>query len=386
MVEYDPFVHHEDPYPIYKCLRDEAPVYYNKNRDIWAISRYADVKAAALDWQTFSSAGGIELDPSQSTHAPGDLLDTDPPRHNELAKLVRPDFAPQRIGGLEPLVRAEVSGLIDQILERGDVDLVANLAHPVPLSLISHIMGIPRSDQPVVTDWFFRLIERQEGEEMAPAEARQAGQEYSQYVRDAIATRRRTPRDDLFTRLAGWESTGEMSAKEVLGMTTNLLVAGIHTTESLIATALLLLQPRGGEREVLAASPASIPGAIEEILRFEAPVQWLGRTTTRETELAGTKMPAGARVALLWGSANRDERVINHPDELVLSREPVRHFAFGQGIHMCIGAPLARLEGRVVLEEFLRRVPCYDVVGPVERRFTKNDRGIHSLPVRISRS
>lgn len=235
-----------------------------------------------------------------------------------------------------------------------------------------------------MTEWFFRLCVGEEGEEPVPGAARQAAQEYSQYVHEAISSRRRSPRVDLSTRLAGWEGSGEMSAEEVVRMARGLLIAGIHTTQSLIAKALLLLQPRVHERKALAADPPSIPTAIEEVLRFDAPVQWLGRTTTQETELAGTKMPAKARVVLFWGSANRDERVIKDPDKLILSREPVRYHAFGQGIHMCIGAPLARLEGRVVLEEFLRRVRCYEVVGPIERRLTKNDRAIRRLPVRIT--
>ena len=157
-------------------------------------------------------------------------------------------------------MRRLVSEFIDEILERGDVDLAASLAHPLPLSLVSHIMGIPKSDQPVVTDWFFRLVERGEGEASVPGAAHQAAQEYSEYVREAVSSRRRSPRDDLFTRLAAWEGTGEMSAEEVVRMTIGMLIAGIHTTESLIATALLLLQQMAEERTVLATSLPS-PGS-----------------------------------------------------------------------------------------------------------------------------
>jgi hypothetical protein len=203
------------------------------------------------------------------------------------------------------------------------------------------------------------------------------------YIDAAIVERRRSPRDDLLSTMALALNAGRMRPEEVDGMTRILLVAGIHTTSTFISNSLLLLEPLPGERQEMAHSPELIPVAIEELLRYETPVQWLARTAASDVEMHDTVIAAGDRLILLWASANRDERRIADPDVLNLRRSAVHHMALGEGIHHCIGAPLARMESRIAFEEFFRRVPEYEVAGPIERMFTRQERGVASLPVRL---
>ena len=384
MVEYDPFLFYEDPYPVYRRLRDEAPVYLNRERSVWVLSRFDDVQRAGRDWRTFSSAEGVDIDDSRL--GPGSFLDADPPRHDELRKILHADFAPASLGRLEPLIAAKVDTLVGSLLERGQVDLVGELARRLPVSVVCDLLGAPAEDHAQLERWYADMLYREPGRSEVPEIAEHATREIRGYIVDAVTERLRSPRGDLLSTIAAAHGEGRLSMDEVDGMCRLLLLAGVHTTSSLIANALMLLEDRPDDRRALGADPARIPDAIEELLRYLAPVQSGARVTTDEVEIHGVSVPRGERVLLLWAAANRDERRFPDPDVLDLGRRPLRNVAFGEGIHFCLGAPLARLEARIAFEALFTRIPEYEIVGPVERHFTFLERGIARLPAVVQGS
>ena len=241
--------------------------------------------------------------------------------------------------------------------------------------------GFPEADHPQLLAWFGDMLERDTGERALPARSKAGRDQLRAYMQDAARERRSAPREDLMSFLVAAEEAGEISADELLGSSMLLFVAGITTTSGLISNSLLHLDRFPDQRDLLRSQPSILPSAIEELLRFDAPIQALARTATREVALHGAVIPEGARVALVWASANRDERHWADPDRLDLMRNPQRHVSFGEGIHHCLGAPLARLEATIAFEELFRRIPSYSVSGPVIRIKTPTDRALESLPV-----
>ncbi len=379
-----------DPYPTFRRLRDEAPVYHDEQRDIWALSRFDDVYAAARDWETFStSAGGTgnDVDDTYQLFLPaGDLAGTDPPLHTRLRAALRLAFSPSAIKTrFEPIVRDRVRRLIDAFADAATADLARDFATPLPALTMFSWFGFPVRDHAQLLDWFHAMLRRIPGQRALPPVSLAGRDRMREYVQAAAAERRARPREDLMSFLVAANEAGEISADEILGASMLFFMAGITTTSGLLSNSLLHLATFPDQRARIEADPSIIPAAIEELLRYDAPIQTLARTTIREVELHGTVVPAGAHVALLFGSANRDDRRWPDPDTLDVTRTPERHVAFGEGIHHCLGAPLARLEGKIVLEELLGRIPAYVVNGPVERIPTPTDRGLERLPVAFVR-
>jgi cytochrome P450 len=378
---YDPFSHaiQDDPWEVYRRLRDEHPVYHNTERDIWVLSRFADVDAAVREPGTFSSERGVSFDRRSTEGMVPMLLTLDPPRHDELRRLVSRAFTPRSVADLEPRIRDITRALLDD-LASGDGFDAMDLASALPTIVIAEMLGVPSTDKAMFRSWVETVITVDPAVIGARKNLNRIG-ELFMYLGRIIEERRAAPRHDLISGLIEAEVDGErLSPPELLGFIFLLLVAGFETTKNLIGNGTWLLGTYPDARERLVEDPDLVPRAVEEILRFESPVVGLARTTTRSVTLHDVVIPAGAVVQMNYASANRDERVFPEPDVFDIDRATDRHLAFGQGIHFCLGAALARLEGRVAFEELLARAPAYRVVDPA-RLYSPYIRGFASLPV-----
>jgi cytochrome P450 len=384
-VDYDPlaFSVHPDPYSVYRVMRDRYPVFHDEARGFWALTRFADVQAASRDWETFSSSPHVDIDDTPGLVGPGNFLDYDPPKHDIFRKIVAGRFAPGRIAALEPIVRAVVEELLDGLDEREDPDFARDVAWPLPPRVVLHFLGFPEADHPWLFATFERMLLRTPGSSVLPKEAidgHEALRSYLRALRDAAGRRLKdTPIGDVFEAAA----TGTISAEEAIGYLFLLFLAGMETTVGVVSNAALLLGRHPEQRTKLIDGSITPTEAIEEVLRFEAPVQYLARSATRPVELHETMIPQGGRVLLVWAAANRDERNWEDPDQFNVTRPAKRHLAFGEGIHFCVGAPLARLEARIAVGELVRRFPTFELAGEPERFPTHNGRAFARLPVAL---
>jgi cytochrome P450 len=359
---YDPFsaAIQADPFPVYRVLRDEHPVYFNPDRGLWVLSRFADVEAALRDPATYSSANGISLGSNTQSMVPL-LLTMDPPRHDQLRKLVSRAFTPRRVADLEPRVRELASSLLDRMVT--DCFDAIDFAAAFPTMVIADLLGVPTNDHERFRAWVESVITIDPGAIASNADAPSLTELFT-YLQGVIDERERQRRDDMISALLDADVDGERLGKgELLGFVLLLLAAGFETTKNLIGNGIAILGERPELRRRLVATPDDIPKVIEEVLRYESPVACLTRMTTRDVELHSVTIPEGARVLILYASANRDDRAFERPDDFDPDRTEDRHLAFGQGIHYCLGAALARLEARVAFEEVLARLPEYEVTG-----------------------
>jgi cytochrome P450 len=364
---YDPFVHAmvDDPYPIYRELRCEHPVYRNEERGFWALSRFADVQETARNWRSFTSTQGSDIDIDPDFFGPGDFINSDPPRHSRMRGVLREFFSLPVLRSLEPLIATRVRALLNPLIARGGGEFVSEVCTRLPLSVICGLLGLPVDDEGRLTGLMHDVLERTPGSSKVPDRALAAKRGLEEYVREIAAGRREQPRDDMLSAIVAAEKAGTIAPDEVTGMTLLMLLAGWETSSVLAANAVWLLALHPEQRRLLAEQPASIPAAIEEMLRFESPAQQHTRVASTEVELHGQTIPAGERIVLLWAAANRDEDRWPGADRFDVRRERKRHLAFGEGIHHCIGAPLARLEAKVLLEHLLACGPSFEVSEPV---------------------
>lgn len=376
-----------DPYPVYRALRESAPAYWSPEASSWVLSRYDDVAAALADPATYSSASGIYPTPPEMPITDillPMLVMSDPPRHTQLRRIVSKAFTPRRIAALEPSIYALVDELLEEVPASGTWDFVAGLSGPLPAMVIADMLGVPREDQERFRAWSTILVQSNPIRgEMGPG--LDAAAALYDYFSSFLADRWAHPGDDLMTALVQAEVDGRrLTEEELLGFCFLLLVAGHETTTNLLSNGAVLLAAHPEIRQRLRDDADRVPWAVEELLRYDSPVQGIGRTLTREVELHGARMRAGESVLLLFGSANRDDRAFPDAEVFDVDRRPEPHVALGRGIHFCLGASLARMETRIALEALLaRRSFAWEVdAAGAERLRSGPIRGFASLPVR----
>ncbi|HVJ98901.1 MAG TPA: cytochrome P450 [Acidimicrobiia bacterium] len=386
MVGFNPYSYefHDDPFTVYRQLRDEAPAYYNEELNFWALSRYDDVLAALHDPERYCSKYGITIEDGNPLPM---MLTTDPPDHTGLRRLVSRAFTPRRIADLEPNIRKLSTEYLDALDGRAEADLIQDYAALLPMDVISTLLGVPAGDQTQLRRWSDALLHREEGDANVTPEGVQAAIQLIQYFTAFVADKRANPRgDDLAEALNAAEIDGDrLEDEQIVGFLFLLIIAGNETTTKLLGNCLLALQRYPSERAKVQADLGKIPAAVEEILRYEGSTQAMARTLTTDVELHGEMMRSGTKVLLLLGSGNRDERVWDRPDVYDIDRAwPTHHLAFGHGIHVCLGAALARLEMRVSLEEFLTRYPSYEIdESGLVRVHSGNVRGYARAPIAL---
>ncbi|WP_438026570.1 cytochrome P450 [Sorangium sp. So ce233] len=374
-----------DPYPTYEQMRSSSPVLHVAPLDLWMVLDYEGVKRALTDHEAFSSAVTPVIG-----KAPDWLLFADPPRHTKLRAIVMRAFTARSVAGLEPRVRELSRELLDEQIERGEMDLAADYAGLLPTMVIAEMLGIPLEDRARFLRWseaianLSNAISGADGAERMMSEHAAAKAEMEGYLAEVLGARRRAPKDDLLTRLVDAEVDGErLTEDEILGFFQVLLAAGTETTTNLIDNAILCFLERPADLARLRGSPDLLPSAIEEVLRYRSPVQMMFREARRDVEVHGQVIPAGKLVVPVIGSANRDPQQFRDPGRFDVGRDPNPHVAFGQGIHFCLGAPLARLEARIALSDLLSRLRGLELASkePWEPRKAFNVLGPARLPI-----
>jgi cytochrome P450 len=343
------------PFPIYDRLREETPVRWDADRECWDVFRYDDVHFVLKNPTLFSSQramGGVRNE---------SLLTTDPPRHTQLRNLVNKAFTPKAINELAPHIADITNELLDNVAQAGTMDMVHDLAGPLPVIVIAELLGVPSSDRKLFKEWSDILVKgpdvnTKEAYEAVVQERRQATKELSDYFMKIIEKRRKEPKDDLISALLAAEIEGKkLNDQELLSFCILLLAAGNETTTNLITNAVRYLTEDTSMQEKLRANPALIQSAVEEVLRFYPPIQAIGRIAVEDIEIGGERIKAGSQVISWVASANRDEHKFPDAGTFIPDRKPNAHLGFGFGIHFCLGAPLARLEGKIALEILLKR-------------------------------
>ncbi|MDX1691732.1 MAG: cytochrome P450 [Acidimicrobiia bacterium] len=397
-IEFDPYdrAFLDDPYPTYARLREEAPVAYDAERDLTFFARHDDVTAVLRDAR-FGRRATHRLDPQDLSRPEvgsgyptwerfvrGSFIDLEPPEHTRLRALVAPAFRKRSAELLRPLLDATADRLLDELLERDAVDMIADYATPIPVEMITALMGVPEADHPMLLDWshaIVRLFDYDATPDEGEAAERAVG-EFVAYLRPIVRRRRAEPGDDLISQMAAARHDGEpYSDDDVVATAILTLNAGHEATVHAIGNAVLAL---GRHPDVFAAlrdEPSLVPGAAEELLRYDTPLQMFERWVLEDVDWRGHRLERGTKVGLLFGSANRDAEVFDDPDRIVPTRDHRLHVSFGGGVHHCVGAPLARVELEVALGALVRRVARIGLESrEPERIHSLVFRGVTSLP------
>jgi cytochrome P450 len=401
-IYYDPWDYaiDADPYPTWRRLRDEAPVYHNEKHDFYALSRYDDVLNALVDTDTFKSGHGIVLE--MITPEPYENIEMmimkDPPAHTRLRKLVARAFTPRAISDLERRVRELCGQFLDTVQSEDEFDYVATFAGLLPPTVILALVGYPDGFAQEFRDLANKTLHVDEGMTQQGgmvsmssmvSENGEIGQAAFGIIPELMEQRRKDPQDDLLTGLVHAEieedgTTRTLTLDEILGFVQLIALAGTETVARLLGFAAVTLAQHPDQRQELVDDPSLLGNAVEELLRYEAPSPVQSRWVARDVELHGVTIPKGARISLLNGSADRDERHFPEPDRFDIHRDIDRQLAFGYGAHFCIGAAVARLEGRVAIHETLKRYPTWEIdESRLERIHTSTVRGYTSVPMRV---
>ena len=387
---YNPyaFATHDDPYDTYRRLRDEAPAWWNDDLQFWVLSRFADVSDAFRDHELFCSSGGIALEARRplGTVNPHmhQMIELDPPDHTVFRRLVGRAFTAPKVIGMETEIRRIVDGYIDRVIEAGDADMVTDITGPFPMDVISAILGLPEADRPMLRHHADKILIREDGSMEMPAEAIDGLFALLGYFVEDLARRRVDRGTGLISDLLDLEVDGRsLTEKELLGFCILFVIAGHETTTKMVANAVEILSRHPDQREQVVADPSLVPGTLEEVLRYHPSTQYMIRTATRDVEMHGRQIRRGQSVMLLMAAANHDEREFGPTSEVFdIHRRPERHLAFGYGVHFCMGAALARMEGRIALEQIHSRLRNLQVDHDRAQRFhSGNVTGWTSLPI-----
>jgi cytochrome P450 len=386
---YDPFSYEidADPYPVYRWMRDHAPLYHNEKLDFYALTRFQDNLDAFIDRDAYTSTWATSLEFMNEPHlGTGLMIWMDPPEHNRYRGLVSKAFTPRRIAELEPRIRAIATGYLDALVGRERFDVVKEFTARLPMDVISSLLGIPEADRRWVQEGSNAMLHRDPGSPIPTSAAIAAQQQVITYFGEQIAERRAHPRDDMMTLLTQVEwrdddgSIAQLSDGDIRQFLVLLATAGNETVTKLLATAYYELWRNPDERRRIVEDRALTKNAVEELLRFDPPSQYQGRVTTRDVSLHGQVVPKHSRVLLINGASGRDERKFPDPDRFDVRREIDVHLGLGYGRHLCLGASLARLESRIAIEELLARFPDYEVPADgIERMHSSNVRGLSGL-------
>jgi len=385
---YSPYDYamHEDPYPTYARLREEAPLYRNDELDFWALSRHADVVDALRDSERFSSAMGVSLEPTATganASRTMSFLAMDPPQHGRMRGIASRAFTQRRVNELEPHIRELTIQHLEAALAKGSFDFVGDFAGKLPMDVMSELIGIPVSDREESRRLADLLVHRDEGVYDVPQSGMAAAVELAGRFVELISQRRKQRESDLISALLDAEFEGErLTDVDIIGVLFLMIVAGNETTAKLLANAMYWAWRNPAEQAK--AFDGAIEPWIEETLRFDGSSQAIARTLTQDVELHHETVPAGARILILLGSANRDDRVFNEPDRYDIERDTTQMVSFGAARHFCLGASLARLEAHVALTEIVARVRAYEIdVTTAKRVHSVNVRGFASLPITV---
>ena len=381
------FALHDDPYDTYRRLRDEAPAYWNPELEFWTLSRFDDVMEGFRDTKTFSSAGGIALENRRPIGQPSgfdQMIEMDPPEHTVLRKLVSRVFTNRTVAKMEDEIRAIFTRYLDLVIESGESEVVSDLTSPYPMDVIAAVLGVPEADRPGLRQHSDQVMIREDGKMEIPKQAADGMFGLLEYFIADLPKRKGGKGEGLISELVGLEVEGRsLTEEELLGFCILFIIAGHETTTKMVANVLELLSRHPEQKAAIVADLDLVPGAIEEVLRFHNSTQYMHRTLTRDLEMHGELMHAGDSVVLLIGAANHDDREFGPTaEEFDILRSPDRHLAFGYGAHFCLGAALARMEGKVAVEEILRRIPDFEVDHENKVRFhSSNVTGWKSLPI-----
>ncbi|MBU9763448.1 cytochrome P450 [Mycobacterium sp. TNTM28] len=394
-IDFDPFSeqHFNDPYGTYRRLRDEAPVYYSEKYNFYALSRHADVAAAFKDFETYSSAYGVTLEEIQSgQHSHNkSIIWMDPPEHRRMRSLVNKVFTPRAIQAQEEVIRDRITHYLSKA-DPANFDVVADFSALFPVEVITIMLGVPEADRQNVRLWLETSLERPPGRMTQSRAGNEAMMKTGALYYNIIQERRVEPQDDMISRLCAVEVEREDGTRtslddvEIAGFCTLLGGAGAETVAKLLGIATVVFSKHRDQWEQLRADRSKIPAAVEELLRYEGPVQYDCRYVTKDVELHGTTIPQGAAIMLLGAAANRDERAFTDAEIFDINRDraQAQNLAFGYGIHSCLGAALARLESVIALDYLLDFMPDYEVdVANVKRTTLTSVNGYARVPVRV---
>jgi cytochrome P450 len=371
-----------DPYPLYGAIRRSGPIVHSRLYDLWMVSRYAEVREVLKDWRTFSSAWGTAIDDEVNKMRAGNIISTDPPDHDRLRNVLAAQMSARAVRRLQAGIERRAEEMVSALVRAGGGDVVRQLAQPLPLEVVADLVGFPREGREGLLEWVDASFNT-----FGPMNARSIEsipklQGVWSWL-DTMATREKLAPGGLGAAIHDAKDRGDISAEQCRSLLFAWATAGIDTTINAVSSAIWLLASHPEQWEMLRDEPSLIPGAFNEVLRLESPIQLFTRRTTRPLEMGGREVPGGSRVLVLFGSANRDERKWDDPDRFDIGRGAADQVAFGYGVHSCAGQFLARVEGHAVLSALVAQVRCMKLVSS-HRKLNNALRGFASLQVTIS--